>query len=93
MTRAYKRKRWGSKERRIEGAVRLRAEGLSLREIAKRLKVSKDTVMRDLAQAAVSHLPVSPGPFSGRLETVDETASETPLPLSQVIQLAERRRA
>lgn len=89
MTRTYKRKRWGSKERRIEAAVRLRAEGLSLRDIGKRLQVSKDTVMRDLAASDVSHLPVSNLPGRGGSETPDET----PTPLPQVIQLAERRRA
>jgi transposase len=83
----YRRKRWGSKDRRREAAVRLRAEGMSLREIAARLKVSKDTVMRDLAVSS----GVSFFPAGGRKETAYETENETPLP--QVIALAERRRA
>lgn len=87
MSRTYRRKRWGSKQRRMEAAARLRAEGLSLRQIAERLKVSKDTVARDLA----SHSAVSKFPLRGAFETPDETGNETPLP--QVISLAERRRA
>jgi transposase len=86
----YKRKRWGSKDRRIEAAVRLRAEGLSLREIAKRLKVSHDTVWRDLAKAdEMSEKVVRNFPPGGRNLTPDLTSE----PLSQVIMLAERRRA
>lgn len=86
----YKRKRWGSKDRRIEAAVRLRAEGLSLREIAKRLKVNHETVRRDLA---ASHSAVAKFPAGGRNATADATENATPEPLSQVIMLAERRRA
>jgi transposase len=82
----YKRKRWGSKERRMEAAVRLRAEGLSLREIAKRLKVSHQTVANDLA---ASNCAVKNFPAGGRKLTTDLT----PTPLPQVISLAERRRA
>jgi len=82
----YKRKRWGSKDRRIEAAVRLRAEGLSLREIAKRLKVSHQTVANDLA---ASNCTVKNFPAGGRNLTADLTGQ----PLPQVISLAERRRA
>lgn len=95
MTRRYVRKRWGSKERRIEAAVRLRGEGLSLREIAKRLKISHPTVMRDLAKwderhERVVHLPGTNVPRRG--ENVPADVPED-VPLSQVILLAERRRA
>jgi transposase len=86
MTRTYKRKRWGSKDRRREAAVRLRAEGLSLREIAERLKVSHQTVKRDLETVTCA---VTIFPAGGRNVTADVTAD----PLSQVITLAERRRA
>ena len=86
----YKRKRWGSKDRRIEAAVRLRAEGLSLREIAGRLKVNHETVRRHLAAAGrLSHSGVANFPPGGRNATANATAE----PLSQVILLAERRRA
>ena len=95
VTRTYKRKRWGSKERRVEAAARLRAEGLSLRQIGERLKVHHDTVWRDLkrwdAMAKVSELPVGKASPTGSNPTADPTADQTPLP--QVIQLAERRRA
>ena len=83
---AYKRKRWGSKDRRIEAAVRLRAEGLSLREVAKRLKVSHQTVANDLA---VSNCAVKNFPPGGRNLTAQLTAESLP----HVISLAERRRA
>lgn len=64
-------------------AVRLRSEGLSLRQIAAEQGVSKDTVMRDLrawdaAQAKVSHLPVSKTPPGGGNETPAGAADETP---------------
>lgn len=82
----YKRKRWGSKDRRREAAMRLRAEGLSLRDIAARLKVSHQTVANDLA---ASNCSVKNFPLQGRNLTADLTADD----LSQVISLAERRRA
>jgi len=84
--RNYGRKRWGSKDRRIEAAVRLRAEGLSLREIAKRLKVSHVTVKRDL-ESVTSAVTIFPA--GGRNVTADVTRE----PLPNVISLAERRRA
>jgi transposase len=66
-------------------AVQLRAEGLSLREIAGRLKVHHDTVWRDLKRAdemaPVSELPVGKFARGGKDPTAD---------LSQVISLAER---
>jgi transposase-like protein len=86
MTRTYKRKRWGSRERRMEAAVRLRAEGLSLREIGERLKVSHQTVKRDLESVTSAVTIFPPG---GRNVTADVTAVD----LSQVVHLAERRRA
>ena len=87
--RTYKRKRWGSKDRRREAAVRLRAEGLSLREVAARLKVSHETVRRDLAAVTLGCLKLPP---RGRDVTANVTADATASPLSQVIAIAERRR-
>jgi Helix-turn-helix domain of resolvase len=51
--RKYKRKRpsgWPDKNRRMVLAVRLRAEGKSLRQIARELAVGVATVHRDLAR-------------------------------------------
>lgn len=51
--RKYKRKRpaqWRDKDKRMLAAVRLRADGKSLREIAKELAVSYQTVANDLAR-------------------------------------------
>jgi transposase len=64
-------------------AADLRGEGLSLRQIAAKQGVSKDTVMRDLAawdeqQEKVSHLPVSKLPPRGGNETAPRGGNETP---------------
>lgn len=48
--RTYQRKNTMDKDRRMAVAVRLTAEGLSLREVAARLSVSHMTVTRDLAR-------------------------------------------
>lgn len=51
--RTYTRKRakpWADKDKRMNLAVRLRAEGRSLREIAAELRVSHQTVANDLAR-------------------------------------------
>jgi hypothetical protein len=51
--RTYKRKRprqWRDKDKRMVAAVRLRTQGLSLRQIAKELAVSEGTVRNDLAR-------------------------------------------
>ena len=50
--RTYKRKLTLDKDRRMAVAVRLTAEGLSLREIAGRLTVSHMTITRDLARSS-----------------------------------------
>lgn len=50
--RTYRRKGAMDKDRRMAVAVRLTAEGLSLREIADRLSVSHQTVAMDLRKAA-----------------------------------------
>lgn len=53
MVRQYKRKRpgqWRDKDKRMTLAVQSRAEGKSLREIAKELAVSYQTVANDLAR-------------------------------------------
>lgn len=48
--RTYKPKPGMNKDRRMAVAVRLTAEGLSLREVAARLSVSHQTVANDLAR-------------------------------------------
>lgn len=58
------------RQARMGRAARLRAEGLSLRQIAARQDVSRQTVLRDLRewdaqQAKVSHLPVTFSPPRG----------------------------
>jgi hypothetical protein len=53
VVRNYKRKRatpWRDKDKRMTLAVRMRAEGKSLRETAAELAVGKDTISRDLAR-------------------------------------------
>jgi transposase len=52
-------KRWKDPEKRMAAVVRMRAGGLSLRQIGDRLGVSYQTVARDLARyedQEVSHL-------------------------------------
>lgn len=92
MVRTYKRKRprqWKDKDKRMKLAVRMRAEGKSLREIAKELAVSPPTVMRDLRrhdEAAakkiaafqnVFQLPVTSRPEGGDLKQAHETPDVT----------------
>jgi hypothetical protein len=48
--RTYKRKTWRDRDRRMANAVRFRAEGMSLREIAARQSVNHQTVANDLAR-------------------------------------------
>ncbi len=51
--RNYKRKRprqWRDKDKRMRAAVRMRGEGMSLRQSAKELAVSYQTVSNDLAR-------------------------------------------
>lgn len=74
MTRTCKPRRTAlTRKARMGRAVRLRAEGKSLREIAALQEVSHETVRRDLAAwdlknapvATVSHLPVTKVPLGG----------------------------
>jgi hypothetical protein len=61
--RDYKRKRprqWRDKDKRMCAAVRLRAEGMSLRQIGRELAVSEITVRRDLARWAAERPNVIP---------------------------------
>jgi IS30 family transposase len=93
MVRQYKRKRprqWRDKGKRMDAAARLRAQGMSLRQIGEALAVSPPTVMRDLrrfdelaAEKAetfqnVFQLPVTSRPAGGDLKQPDETA-EAPI--------------
>lgn len=50
--RTYKRKHARNPDKRMAAAVRLRTEGLSLRQIAKELACSEGTVRNDLARWA-----------------------------------------
>lgn len=63
MVRAYVRKGprpWKDKDKRMAAAVRLRAEGKSLREIGKELAVSEFTVRCDLKRWQETHPNVVP---------------------------------
>ncbi len=87
MVRRYRRKHLRDPARRMAAAARLRAEGLSLRQIAVRLAVSHETVRRDLArrgeaQARLSHLPVTNLPRRGELVTPGcDSADSNVIPL------------
>jgi hypothetical protein len=83
MVRTYKPKKPRARRGRMLRAARMRTEGMSLREIASEIGVSKDTIMRDLRawdvlQANVSHLPVSKPPRGGGNETPARDGNETP---------------
>jgi DNA-binding CsgD family transcriptional regulator len=97
MVRTYKRKGprpWRDKDKRMAAAVRLRAEGKSLREIAAVLRVSPQTIMRDLQrydeksreQAAVFQnvfqLPVPSRPQGGEMEHPHGTPGDAPIALN-----------
>ena len=83
MVRQYKRKRprqWRAKDKRMAAAVRLRAGGKSLREIAKELSVTHPTVLADLRKWDGLHpnvvsLPVNRGgkscPAGGEIYQAD----------------------
>ena len=83
MVRHYKRKRpgqWRDKNKRMAAAVRMRNEGLSLREIAKKLAVTHPTVLADLRKWDELHpnvvsLPVNrpgkSGPAGGEIYRSD----------------------
>lgn len=63
MVRSYKRKRprqWRDKGKRMDAAIRLRAEGKSLREIGAELAVSEGTVRNDLKRWRQEHPNVVP---------------------------------
>lgn len=83
MARTYKRKRPRNPDRRMTAAARLRAEGLSLRQIAAELACSHDTVWRDLARwdaahpANVSDLPVRKLPRGGEFLTGESDSEPT----------------
>jgi hypothetical protein len=87
MVRHYRRKHLRHPGRRMEAAARLRAEGLSLRQIAVKLAVSYETIRRDLAkrgaaQASVSHLPVKKTPPGGQFVTPGcDSANPNVIPL------------
>jgi len=75
--RKYKRKHARNPDKRMAAAVRLRAEGLSLRQIGERLACSYQTVVRDLARwdrerpnvVPLSHSPVTSSPPGGKKVT------------------------
>ena len=95
MARKYKRKRPRNPDRRMAAAVRLRAQGLSLRQIAERLSCSHDTVWRDLARWDIAHeasnvsdLPVRKSPPGGQFLTGESDSQPT-----NVVSLSERKAA
>ena len=60
MTRTYKRKPGtGRTDKRMAAAVRLRAEGLSLRQIGERLVCSYQTIANDLSRWEREHANVA----------------------------------
>lgn len=91
--RTYRRKLTLDKDRRMAVAVRLTAEGLSLREVSARLSVSHQTVANDLARwetarAAVplmivrlSKPAVKNLPHGGEILTPDFDRDSTVIPL------------
>lgn len=60
MARTYKRKHARNPDRRMAAVARLRAQGLSLRQIAQQAAVGKSTVARDLARWDQEHPNVTP---------------------------------
>jgi hypothetical protein len=97
--RTYERKGprpWRNKDKRMIAAVRLRVEGKSLREIAKELTVSHETVRRDLARwhrehANVAALPVTSAchisPPRGQLVTPECDSGD-----GHVVAMSDRRK-
>jgi hypothetical protein len=89
--RNYKRKPGRvNPDKRMVRAAELRAEGLSLRQIAGRLSCSHDTIWRDLMRwnaCNVSEMPVRNSPQRGENLTPE---SDTDDP--NVISLSDRRR-
>ena len=94
--RKYKRKPGRvNPDRRMARAVELRAEGLSLRQIAERLSCSFSTVRNDLAQWEHEHANVVPlckiavqNPPPGGQECTPEMHSEP----SNVVSFGDMRR-
>lgn len=76
--RTYKRRATYRHDRRARAAA-LHAEGLSLRQIAARLRVSHETIRRDLT--GLSHLPVTKtAPRGGECDSgCDSGAAVIPL--------------
>jgi predicted ArsR family transcriptional regulator len=83
--RTYKPVRPKARRGRMLRAVRMHAEGMPLRDIAKVLEISHETVRRDLAawdaeQATVSHLPVTfPPPGGGNVTAECDSGEVIPL--------------
>jgi DNA-binding CsgD family transcriptional regulator len=84
--RTYRRKRvrvWRNKDKRMAAVARLRAEGLSLRQIADQLAIGRGTVARDLErwqrQPNITLLPsqtaVPTSPVRGALGQPDGTVT------------------
>jgi hypothetical protein len=94
--RKYKRKHARNPDKRMAAAVRLRAQGLSLRQIGKELACSEITVRRDLARweqehsnvTPLRHLPATSLPRGGG-NVAPECRSEP----TNVIPLSERKAA
>jgi Homeodomain-like domain len=96
MVRKYERKPGRvNPDRRMARAVELRAEGLSLRQIAERLVCSEITVRRDLARweqerpnvTPLRHSPATFSPPRGK-----DVAPESTTEPSNIISLSDRRK-
>ena len=92
--RKYKRKTMRNPDKRMEAAVRLHAQGLSLRQIAAELAYSFSMVRYDLARWDREHANVVPlcktgvqNPPHGGKECTAELHSEP----SKIVSLGERR--
>jgi transposase len=55
----YRRRRVPARDKRADRAAELRAEGLSLRQIAERLSCSHQTISNDLARWDAEHPPIA----------------------------------
>jgi hypothetical protein len=104
--RTYKRKGprpWRDKDKRMTAAVRLRAQGLSLRQIGKELAVSEGTVRNDLARWEREHpanvVPLvrktdaQSRPAGGEIAHPDYAPRTTPEAAPAVASLSDRRKA
>jgi IS30 family transposase len=85
--RTYKRKRIRNPDRRMIAVMRMREQGMSLRQIGGELSVSYMTVKRDLDRyqrehanvVPLSRFPAESHPAGGEVPHPDSAAKATPL--------------